>query len=508
MSLPSHDRLFIEQCLSAANDDRLSADEMQQLASRVAMSDDFARLYVQLSHLDAALRWNFSDGLRTDCANAGSVEFGAANPSSLGLSAQLPEETPNPIPTNSNVDPSAILGGEQEHRSAFFLGLGPVTSRATGWLLFAILLGVVCVNRLMNSGTAESDAKLATSHSSGTIDLKGGGISSLRLGPGTVNLKLSGIGDVIIEGPAQFDMLSAKRARLSTGRIKMRVTEESGRGFIVETPYGEITDLGTEFGIDLTEKDQAGLVVFEGAVDLRVAEANPLESAQVERLVGGEGVIFNRGGPVDRISSIVTGSVPTFLQNNKGEREGGSKVFRRVIDNSKNSRKYYEVVPGGLHEDALMHVDRPHQWNGLTPVGMPSYLVGADYVKTFSRDGAEQSIEIFVTMGCPSTLYVIFDDRVPAPAWLRKNFTDTGDKIGADAAAWGRKRNRALAVGPGESIDETFTIWARTVSEPETIVLGANEGVVKGSGIGSMYGFAAVPLQDDQSKAKVDATTH
>ena len=47
----------------------------------------------------------------------------------------------------------------------------------------------------------------------------------------------------------------------------------AGKGFVVETPYGEITDQGTEFGIDLTEKGQAGLVVFEGAVDLRVAEA-------------------------------------------------------------------------------------------------------------------------------------------------------------------------------------------------------------------------------------------
>jgi hypothetical protein len=340
------------------------------------------------------------------------------------------------------------------------------------------------------------------------VGVKTGGVSSVRVDSGTVDLKLPGIGHVIVEGPAQFDMLSAKRARLSGGRIKMRVTEETGHGFVVETPYGEVTDLGTEFGIDLTEQGQAGLVVFEGSVDLRVAESAALESARVERLVGGEGVIFNKGGPIDRIASIVTGSVPTFVQSKSNTRDAGSNIFRSVFDNSKNSKKFYEIVPRGLHEDVQLHVDRPHQWNGLTEAGIPPYLVGADYVKTFSRDGAEQQLEIFVTIGCPSTLYVMFDDEVPAPGWLRKNFKNTGDKIGADCAAWGKKRNRRLGIGPGKSIDGVFAVWKRDVHEPETIVLGANEGVVKGSGVGGMYGIAAVATEESKTMVTVDSTTN
>lgn len=86
-------------------------------------------------------------------------------------------------------------------------------------------------------------------------------IYNTQLVSGTTRFTLPKVGYVIVEGPAEFNLLSPMRARLNSGRIKMRVTEESGHGFVVETPYGEVTDLGTEFGIDMSEKGKAGLVV-------------------------------------------------------------------------------------------------------------------------------------------------------------------------------------------------------------------------------------------------------
>ena len=40
----------------------------------------------------------------------------------------------------------------------------------------------------------------------------------------------------------------------------------------------------------------------------------------------------------------------------------------------------------GLHEDAVAYSDNPyHQWNGLTEEGLPDFLRGADYIKTFNH---------------------------------------------------------------------------------------------------------------------------
>ena len=95
------------------------------------------------------------------------------------------------------------------------------------------------------------------------------------------------------------------RARLNYGRIKMRVTEETGHGFVIETPDGEVTDLGTEFALNVSQGNDTSLIVHEGQVDLRVGRARRLDGP--ERLVGGEAVSFNATGHIQRLMSIVAG---------------------------------------------------------------------------------------------------------------------------------------------------------------------------------------------------------
>src|SRR5690606_36284733 len=91
-------------------------------------------------------------------------------------------------------------------------------------------------------------------------------VATLGLQSGTARLDLPGIGDVVVDGPADFAMLDPMRARLTKGRIRVRVTEKTGHGFVVETPYGNVTDLGTEFGLEVSDPGSAGLVVFDGEV--------------------------------------------------------------------------------------------------------------------------------------------------------------------------------------------------------------------------------------------------
>ena len=95
-------------------------------------------------------------------------------------------------------------------------------------------------------------------------------VTVFRLDSGTAEVALANTGLVVLQGPAEFELLSPTRARLVTGRIRVAHHREKSRGFVVETPNGEVTDLGTEFGLDASSGKETGVVVFEGAVDLRV----------------------------------------------------------------------------------------------------------------------------------------------------------------------------------------------------------------------------------------------
>src|SRR5262245_55537453 len=162
--------------------------------------------------------------------------------------------------------------------------------------------------------------------------------------------------------------------------------------------------------------------------------------------------------------SIATGEAATFEHGGDMRLQRWDPIIGNVTDNivEPNVRKFYEIVPGGMREDALTYADRPaHEWNGVDERGMPSYLIGADYVKTFNDAKIRQDVEIYVTLCRPATLYVFLDVRVPPPNWLVGDFQETGDKIGLDngpfyAHRYKKFANYSRGVGPGESIDEVF----------------------------------------------------
>lgn len=328
-------------------------------------------------------------------------------------------------------------------------------------------------------------------------------LPSVQTFSGTTKLLLPRIGYVIVDGPAELQMLDPLRARLTQGRIRVHVTEKTGYGFVVETPYGNVTDLGTEFGLDVPKdgKGKVGLVVFDGAVDLRVNRAAHAQGpAPVERLMQGEGVSFGQLGELSRIGSIVTGTATTFLQTGEAGANGEHPLIVSVSDNRDGleTKKFYEIVPHGLMEDAVAYADRQHQWNGITTEGMPPYLLNADYVRTFADEHGRRNLEVKVDLGRPADLYVFFDKRLALPSWLKRDFQLTGDRIGLDMAGWGKRQKRVTEVGPGNSINVEFDIWKRTVAAPGIVVLGSPSDLARD--LGGMYGIAAVPLSPEKTQ--------
>lgn len=102
------------------------------------------------------------------------------------------------------------------------------------------------------------------------------------LSPGWLKLK-SGLAQiefyqgarVLLEGPAAFQLVSSAEAFCTTGKLSAHVPPQA-RGFRINTPKGTIVDLGTEFGLNLSEAS-AEVHVFKGEVELHRPSA-PMQS--------------------------------------------------------------------------------------------------------------------------------------------------------------------------------------------------------------------------------------
>ena len=88
---------------------------------------------------------------------------------------------------------------------------------------------------------------------------------SHSLKAGLVQLELFSGVHVVIEGEAEFEILSPMEMRLKSGKMRASVPEPA-HGFIVHTPNGEIVDLGTEFALDASEEGSE-LHVIDGEIE-------------------------------------------------------------------------------------------------------------------------------------------------------------------------------------------------------------------------------------------------
>lgn len=120
---------------------------------------------------------------------------------------------------------------------------------------------------------------------------------------------------------------------------------------------------------------------------------------------------------------------------------------------------------------------------------------------TFNDDKIAKDLSIAITLSQPANLYLLVDDRVPPPEWLKRDFVDTGWDVGSDEGY--DDREIKTAKGPGQSIEHICSVWKRRVNQPDTVVLGAlgAEDFAKPARAveRSMYGIVVTPLGKDRA---------
>jgi hypothetical protein len=323
---------------------------------------------------------------------------------------------------------------------------------------------------------------------------------SIRIASGLIELGLEAGGELILKGPAELEFRSPLQAILHRGTVTAKI-EESAHGFRVETPNANVVDLGTEFGVAVTDGGETDVVVFSGRVEMQIpddASASQTDLAAKATLAGsrlmlsGDGLRVGSSG-VSRLVAINSSEYPTSVSG-LSDAAPPLSVIDSVSDNLRedDTTKCYRIVPHGLIEDAVAYVDRDHQWNGVDGGGIPDFLVGADYVMPFNDDKLVDRLKVKVSFAAPARLYVFIDQRVPTPDWVKNDerFVNTGKKIGLDEGDFPNVIKKT-GTGAGESIDNVCTVWMMEVRDAGPVTLGSL-GISEE--FTSMYGIAATPL--------------
>ena len=117
-------------------------------------------------------------------------------------------------------------------------------------------------------------------------DLLPAGELTLKSGAAQIDL-FSGV-SVILEGSTRFEVVSSMEVNLAAGKMRARVPE-AAHGFLVNSPEGQVVDLGTEFALDVVA-GQSVVHVLEGEI-----EWHPHDQS-MQRLDGGEAISYTAAG--------------------------------------------------------------------------------------------------------------------------------------------------------------------------------------------------------------------
>ena len=112
----------------------------------------------------------------------------------------------------------------------------------------------------------------------------------LRLNSGLAQIVFYSGARVVIEGPSEFRLISPGEAACQSGRLIAEVPPQA-KGFRINTPQMNVTDLGTSFGLEAKEL-RTELHVFKGSVEFQ-AGASPARQGLKE----GAGAVAENSGP-------------------------------------------------------------------------------------------------------------------------------------------------------------------------------------------------------------------
>lgn len=189
---------------------------------------------------------------------------------------------------------------------------------------------------------------------------------TLRFGNGVVSIDFLNGARVRVEGPAELQLNSAKRAFLREGSL-LAYVPKSAAGFTVAAPGLAVVDLGTEFGIRVGADRPTEMQVIKGRVQItRDGEKN-------QQFTAGEAAMIDAGGrltrhPADpsrfafaKPGDLANPAATAYRRVVLGDRPVGYWDAGELADDRVNNR-----VPGGPAAHILGYIVANPEGRGLS----------------------------------------------------------------------------------------------------------------------------------------------
>jgi hypothetical protein len=87
---------------------------------------------------------------------------------------------------------------------------------------------------------------------------------------------------VILQGPMIYKVKSDNGGYLSVGKLTGKVETDAAKGFAIHTPTATVTDLGTEFSVEVNPENETKVIVVRGKVNMvAVGRDSHIEKGQI-----------------------------------------------------------------------------------------------------------------------------------------------------------------------------------------------------------------------------------
>ena len=127
----------------------------------------------------------------------------------------------------------------------------------------------------------------------------------ISLTSGAVLVRYDTGAKAVLEGPAEYRVTGKNAGFLRLGRLLATVETKTAHGFTVDTPPGRITDLGTEFGVDVNASSDARIDVFEGRVVVETHDSSSGQRGSRTELTAGNALVIGGGdGAIALIKAV------------------------------------------------------------------------------------------------------------------------------------------------------------------------------------------------------------
>ncbi|MCM8535951.1 MAG: LamG domain-containing protein [Lentisphaeraceae bacterium] len=134
----------------------------------------------------------------------------------------------------------------------------------------------------------EANAKFANGRSIADVKFSSG---KYKLTEGVVHLRFSSGADLVVEAPAEIDILDSMNAKLVSGKVRA-IVPPPAHGFTVSAYDVNYEDIGTEFGLIVnSETSSSELHVFDGQVNVKDPATNKL----LKKVFRGQAVVYEDG---------------------------------------------------------------------------------------------------------------------------------------------------------------------------------------------------------------------